>query len=536
MFRRTLTLLAVGSTLVLSWVVPSHAAGCIAGTVVLDSLTVAAGETYCLSPTVSTTLEIRNGGNLIVNGTLQAKPANVSVQHRIVFTGVNEAAFAGGGDVPLATDPGLWVQGAGVLDIAGTQRVPWNRTGNDPTWTATDELVTSPITAGDYNNFAPFIKGSTVPTTVAPDGTVYTAEVLNLTRNVTIEGTPTGRAHVHIKSTAPQSIKNAVIRYMGPRKLLPGDTYDTPVPGRSSLHFHRTGDGSRGSLVENVVVRDGGGERGYDIHAAHGVTVRGSIALNTNGPGIGWVVTEESNDTLIEDFVAAKQVPVPSFRGYGLAGIDLPGGTGNILRNSVAVANQGNNTGSGVRWPEMGILIPNVWTTENVISHNNKTDGIYAWQNSHGNHVVTNFVCYLNGRAGVEHGAYVNHYKYVNLKTWGSGVAGIIEHAASNDGIPLLITGGKVDGLRIWKHNQDATIPVEFRDVDLTRPGGFKLVVSELSDGGTKRGYFDLYNTGVEPGDVSVVGMVATSVYRVKRADGTAFRIKPDGTTEPIVF
>ncbi len=530
-------MLGLGGALAALLVIPAARAdlnGCVEGNITVSSLTVQAGTTYCLSPTVSTTVEIANGGNLIVNGTLRMKPASADVLHRIVFTGVNEAGFAGGGDVPIASDPGLWVQGAGVLDIAGTARTAWNRTGDDPTWLATDELVTTPITAGDYNNFPAFVKGSAVPAATAPDGTVYPAEVLNLTRNVVIEGTLTGRAHIHIKSTVAQSIKNAVIRHMGPRKDLNGDGFTDPIPGRSSLHFHRTGEGSRGSIAENVVVRDGGGERGYDIHAAHGVTLRGSIALNTNGPAVGWVKTEQSNDTLIEGFVAAKQVPIPSHRGYDLTGIDLPGGTGNILRDSVAVANQGNSTGSGVRWPEMAIQVPNVWVTERVVTHNNKTNGVYAWQNSHGAHVVSDFVCYLNGKGGVEHGAYQNHYSYRNLIAWGNGVAGFIAHAASNDGIPQDVVGGRVDGLRTVSHTQDPTLPVEFRDVDLSRPqGGKALVISEFSGAGTKRGFFDLFNTGVEPADVQVIGMVPGSVYNVTRADGTSYHVNPDGSTTP---
>jgi hypothetical protein len=42
----------------------------------------------------------------------------------------------------------------------------------------------------------------------------WSAEVMNLTRNVRIEGTATGPTHVFIRSTKPQSIKYAQIRHV----------------------------------------------------------------------------------------------------------------------------------------------------------------------------------------------------------------------------------------------------------------------------------------------------------------------------------
>ena len=41
----------------------------------------------------------------------------------------------------------------------------------------------------------------------------FACEVLNLTRNVGIEGTPTGRAHVFIVSRRPQAIAHTAIRW-----------------------------------------------------------------------------------------------------------------------------------------------------------------------------------------------------------------------------------------------------------------------------------------------------------------------------------
>jgi len=502
---------------------------CVSGNVSFESLTVPAGETLCLDPTVDTTITLT--GNLIVYGRLQAKPANAGVQHLIRWKGVRETAFVGGGEnEPLDTDPGLWVQGAGMLDLAGTSRVPWNRTGSDPSWRAKDELVVTPTRAGDFTSFKPFKAGSPVPYSVGPGGRRQPAEVLNLTRNVRLQGTPGGRPHIHIVSTSAQSIRNVAIRWMGPRKDLDGDRFTDAVPGRQALHLHRNDDGSRGTVIEGVVVRDSGG-MGIDIHNSHGVTVRGAITYNTNESGIGWTSQERSDDTLIERTVAARQVPVPNFRGYRLAGIALPPGERNTLRDSVAVGNLGNSTGAGVLWPETtgGLQLPGVWTAEDVVSHNNRSNGVFTWQNSGGDHIVNRFVCYANGKAGVEHGAYANPYVYRDLLTWDSGVAGVIEHAASNvskSGQTHQFLGGRIDGMRIVKHTSEPTRRVLIHGLELTRPGGMKLVIDEEMDNGATRGWYEFVDTPLERADVHVVSMVEGTVIKVRRPDGSWYQVR----------
>ena len=77
-------------------------------------------------------------------------------------------------------------------------------------------------------------------------GRTFAAEVLNLTRNVTLEGTPGGRAHVFVRATGKQSLAGVAIRHIGPRQ--PAEESDAPVVGRYPLHFHMAGDGSRGSV------------------------------------------------------------------------------------------------------------------------------------------------------------------------------------------------------------------------------------------------------------------------------------------------
>ena len=103
---------------------------------------------------------------------------------------------------PVATDIGLWVDG-GILDISGTPKTAWNRTGSDPSWLPTDQLIVTPTTAGGLPVVAisPAAPVPTASSTTLFDGTAdemtstYTAEVVNLTRNVhdRIGG---GRAHI----------------------------------------------------------------------------------------------------------------------------------------------------------------------------------------------------------------------------------------------------------------------------------------------------------------------------------------------------
>jgi len=526
MRRRTAALVAALFAAGAIQAVSSADAGCLSGDVTLDTLTVPAGETTCLDPAADTTLTLT--GNLTVYGRLEAKPASADVEHLIRFVGIDETQYVGGGDEPVASDVGLWVTGDGVLDLAGTPRAAWNRTGTDLSWRAGDELLVTPNTPGDYT-FRSFAAGDPVPCVVHSMAERYCAEVLNLTRNVRVEGTETGRAHVHIKSTALQSIRHVAIRWMGPRKDLSGDAYTEPIPGRQSLHLHRNGDASRGSLIEGVVARDSGG-MGFDVHDSHGVTVRGAITYNTNENGIGWTSQERSDDTLIEDSVFAKQIPVPNFRGYRLAGISLPPGTGNMIRRSVAVGSMGNSTAAGVVWPETtgGLNLPGVWTSEDIVSHNNKRNGVFVWQNSDGDHLVDRFVCYNNGGAGVEHGAYLNPYIYRDLIAWGNGNAGFVAHAlsaTSKTGQTSQVVGGRADGLRIVKHTLQGHTPTIFRDVDLTRPGGFKVVVDEQMNNGTTPSEFDLVRTGVEPVDFNVVSIVPGTVIRVTRPDGTGYQV-----------
>ena len=262
----------------------------VRGTSRLASLTVPAGHTLRFDPAKNVTLEMR--GNLVVRGTLEMKP-NPGVRHILRFVGIDEKHFVGGGMNVLNSDVGLWVMGHGKLDIRGDPRAGWNNTGQDPTWKSSDEILTTPFAPGDTTTFAPYGGGTVtspggLATVTGPDGRVFTQEAFDLTRSVRIEGTRHGRTHIFIRSSAPQSIQYAAIRYVGPRK----PTTDPQVPtasvlGRYGLHFHMCGDGSRGSQVVGTVVRDCG-SHAFVPHMSNGITFEDCVAYSVNEDAYWW--------------------------------------------------------------------------------------------------------------------------------------------------------------------------------------------------------------------------------------------------------
>jgi len=496
----------------------------VRGPVGLSGKTVPPGHTLRFDPSRNVTLELR--GNLVVRGTLEMKP-NRGVTHTLRFVGIDERAFVGGGMDVLPTDVGLWVMGKGRLDIHGRSRAGWNRTGADPSWRSGDRILTSPFAQGDFTTFAPQPGANAgsgrLGTVTGPDGRVFTQEALNLTRNVRIEGTPGGRTHIFIRSSAPQSILYAAIRHVGPRQgeLPDGNHF---VAGRYGLHFHMCGDGSRGSQVVGTVVRDCG-SHAFVPHMSDGVTFTDCIAYRVNEDAYWWDEGDATNDTTWNHCMAAKMEPIPSFRGYRLAGFNLGVGTGNALLDSVSVGNQGNTEATGFIWPESG---SGVWLFKGCVAHNNKSDGLFVWQNTDVPHRIQDFVAYRNAY-GIDHGAYLNMFAYDRCTTFENG-RGLRLYAVSGTGAsgPLSWTGSNFhDGVLVTHHTLTAARPATIVDSPCT-----SVTVDE--EGGPSAGMYDFVRTGLEPSDWTVTTMDPSSVYRVQRADQTAYRVYPDGTTAPI--
>lgn len=396
-----------------------------------STVTVPTGTVLRFDPSLDTTVEIN--GNLVVFGTLEMKP-NPGVTHILRFMGINEATFVGGGTAVLESDPGLWVMNSGRLDLVGDPKVGWNRTGSDPTWSKSDELLIAPSAVGDYgeNGFSAFVLGGPVPQV---DPSVPPTEILNLTRSVRIEGTPQGRSHVLIMSSVPQTIRYVALRYMGPRQVA-ADGALTSVMGRYPIHFHHSFDGSRGSLVEGSVVRDSG-NRAFVTHLSHGVVFRGNVAYNVTGVAYWW---DQGPDNATHDSIwdgnLAGLIRAGEEDEFTNAGFFLGLGDGNVANSNVAVGILGKKNCSGFNWPSQG---SGVWEFEANVAHNNKCHGIFVWQNSSANHIINDFIAYRNGFFGVNHGAYKNNYVYTDLQLLGNGHGGINDHAYAHPPRPGLL-------------------------------------------------------------------------------------------------
>ena len=434
------------------------------------------GGQLMFDPQASRRLESK--GNMVVRGRLVMRPSSAAVTHRLVFTGARERSFVGGGMDVVARDTGLWVMEAGRVDVAGTAKLAWTRAAGDlkagatkialqasPTgWRPGDELAitptTSPASDGSIDAYdivtVKAVSGRTVtlsaplrndhPSVKVAAGRRLTAEVLNLTRNVHIEGTPKGRSHIFIRSSRPQSLKQAAIRHMGPRK--PDGEFSEFVLGRYPLHIHMCDDGSRGSLIEGVVIRDAG-SHAFVPHLSNGITFRDCISHDTYEDAYWWdgapdtrTQGDPSHDILYERCVASLVKHDPPYRGYRLTGFFIGRGKGNVARDCVAVGVQGATDASGFEWPEGS---EGVWKFTGCVAHNNEQHGIFTWQNTGLVHVISDFVGYHNTEAGISHGAYQNPYVYKDSVLYGNGYAAVAVHATAA-GRPLSFLNLICDG------------------------------------------------------------------------------------------
>lgn len=427
------------------------------------------GGSLIFHPGRSVTLQ--STGNVVVRGRLTIRPAGPATVHRLQFPEIDEDRFVGGGMKVLASDVGLWVTGNGVVNIAGSPKLAWTRAmgtiasgstsvtlRHDPVgWRVGDEVVLTPTlppsnpthdVAYDVSTVASVDRASRRVTLTSPitfehpavqvePGIVFGAEVLNLSRNVRIEGTPEGRAHIWIHSSRAQSFRNAWLRHMGPRKPIDNAfPYTKPVLGRYGLHFHQMVGASRGSIVKGVVVSDSG-NHAFVTHHSHGVTFRNCVTHNTFEDAYWWDPSPHmdtdhappTDDVLYEHCVASLIRADPPNEGhFRLAGFSLSARNGNAIRDCVAVGVHGGLDSSGFVWPEFS---SGLWKFDNCLAHNNRSNGITVWQTNNLPHIVSRFTAYHNGRYGIRQGQYVNVFLYENTVLYGNKVAGVLSNATS---------------------------------------------------------------------------------------------------------
>ncbi|MFJ8046195.1 hypothetical protein ACIRBX_37380 [Kitasatospora sp. NPDC096147] len=448
--------------------------------VTVGSLLVEASGSLTFAP--DRPVSLTANGNVEVRGALTLAPQGAATVHAVRFPSVNEGRFQGGGMGLVESDTGLWVTGSGRLKLAGSGRTAWVRAAGalkagdtsiklaaaPAGWQVGDELAVTPTGAPDADGFSEHydyrtvtaVSGATVsldgplkyahPKVTAGGGVSVGAEVLNLTRNVRIEGTEKGRAHVHITSNQRAEVRYAALRWLGPRSAgkekWAGKPVTEPVLGRYGLHFHMLGDTTRGTVVEGVVVRDTG-SHAFVPHNCHGITFRSCIAHQTLEDAYWWdgpldtrTPQGPSHDITYDSCVASRTQFDPNPRGYRLTGFSLGAGKGGIARDCVAVGVQGANGASGYEWPETS---EGVWTFERCLAHNNLENGIFVWLNAEFHHTVGQFVAYHNGGWGIEHGAYLNDFEYNSTVLYGNAAGGVAIHALGRD------KGTVFDGLLI---------------------------------------------------------------------------------------
>jgi hypothetical protein len=441
------------------------------------SVQVAEGGTLAFAEDKSASLELR--GNLVVEGTLEMVAPDPKVEQVIRFVGVDEGAFRGGGHEVLDSDVGLWAHHHGQLDIRGAAKTSWTRTTGARSgdrrltlesppvgWQTGDELVVVPSLPPTSDNFAEAFDQAKVRSVAGAEVTLdgplthdhpaaggFHPEVLNLSRNVRIGGTPDGHAHLMSMAEHKQSIDYAELRYVG----VPGKQ------GRYGLHFHEAGDASRGTQVVGTVVRDAG-NHAFVAHASHGVQFRQTISYNTQGDAYWWDPGPDTDDVLY-DFAVAALVKAAGDGPdrFRLCGFRMMQGTGNTARNSVAVGVQGSTTSAGFHWPEEGD--PHAeWTFEGNVSHNNALHGAFNWQNDSRKHDIKDSAFYYNGEYGIDHGAYLNTYLFSGVTLYGNGQAGLNLRAGSRGGRGLRFDDLLFDGAGISEHGivaDDHTLPSE---------------------------------------------------------------------------
>jgi hypothetical protein len=380
------------------------------------------------------------GGNVIVEGTLCLRAGD-----ELRFDG-DPLAYVGGGNDPVASDVGLWVMGAGVLDAQGTPTTAWART-TPADWDPADPVAIAPSTFGVYTPTYSTSGATPLPQggIVLEDGSLLGTEVANLGQDVVIGALDGRRGHIFIRSTGIQVLRFVLLDQLGVETVSAPSATGT---GRYPLHFHMNDDASRGTVVEGVVALDSR-QHAFVPHRSNGITFDTTAAINTTLSPYWWDPSTEEVDNSSDDvaFLCSLAVRVNTNAATRMGAFTLGSGVGNSVIDSVAVGVPGTKTQSGYLWPEnggTGSPDSGVWTFENNVAHNN-ANGIFVWQNDSSNHVIDGFVAYRNGISGVNHGAYFNRYQYHGLELLDQPV-GIVDHALGDPGIGLTFHSPVIDG------------------------------------------------------------------------------------------
>jgi hypothetical protein len=301
----------------------------------------------------------------------------------------------------------------------------------------------------------------------------------NLERDIEI----TGEGHIRFEGGSGVS----TIRYVEIDLQPPVELAKYP------LHWHHAGDGSRGTVVEGVVVKNST-NRAFVPHASHGITFRDTIAKDIDGDAYWWDPPQDgdesnnSNDITYDHALADGVTPSAISSTHRVSAFRLGSGSGNTVIDSVAMNVVGGKDSSGFQWPEHAAG-PRAWRFENNVAHHNSANGIFVWQNRKFIHIIDGYRGYANGNSDIDHGAYKNIYDYRNVT---------VDHVEIH-ALGWSVTGGTIGTIETRKHILDGS-PVTFSGVAVG-----KLIVDN-EDGFP--GHYIFTNTGLTFNNVTVKSAV----------------------------
>lgn len=399
----------------------------------------------------------------------------------------------------------ILVQHGGKLDLAGVEKTAWCRWG-DPVvgWQTGDRLSVAPTA---FKTFTPTeiawdgwgIQPS--PNMTLVDGRIARPEVVNLSQTVTLRNL--ARIMIH---------NEAGIQRLRWLRIVDSGTSEL---GFYPLHFHLLGESARGSVIEGVVV-EGGKHHAFVPHGSHGITFRGTAAVETKGDAYWWDppagnTANNSNDILWENALALRVFPVDS-ADRRVSAFRLGAGTGNRIVGSVAVALMGGEAfqTSGFHWPENGA---GVWGFADNLAHNCKAFGIFNWTNDFTRvHEIERFDSYHCLRAGIDNGAYGGLFQYADITSTqdGRGQYGegsIVSHAKSI----------QPDSTRFEDCLTDGELVITQSNVTLSN---FVLVARAAFTGVTVRAiatdvFYRFEDCGLTPQDFTLSSLGAGSVLEI---------------------
>lgn len=482
-------------------------------------------QTYSFESGSDETILTGDIGGLVPAGTTARIVGNINLTADLIveglLTGVDTFHCQGNGH-------SIFFQNGGRADLHGKVKGKWGEWGSgdirsaDTTgWQTGDRLAVAPTKAGVFaaselvwSNWTA-TRPVNSPDFVQVDGTVAKPEVLNLGQSIVFENLARG-FHFH---------DSAGIQLLSDVKFLNCGT--AGVLGNYPCHFHMLGDASRGSLLERVVV-EGGRNHAFVPHGSHGIDFIDCAAYNTINDAFWWdppantnqPSPNDSSDILYDHPLVLGVTGPPIPASARLTGFFLgKGATGIRCINGAAVGVVGGNESSGFEWPESA---HGNWEFRDCVAHNNKTFGIFAWQNSSQLHVIEDFHAYRNGVAGIEHGAYGNFYLYRNIFLTDNPIA-FIAHAVTRDHIDfpdrrLIFEDMLTDGsLLVTKHNTSGVTPTFHRRCTFTA-----VVYNETNAGKSSYNIFE--DCGLVPADFTFTLIQPASIIEIKEAGVLTYR------------